>query len=590
MSTHSEHFTNDRTGVGGPSPAVLVVGAGPAGLVTAIEIARAGLRPLVIERHPSTSIFPRATGVSTRSMEIFRSYGIDADVRRGGWRVIPREASVQRLDDREPVEGSVGFPDPEVALAVSPTTGTVSPQDHLEPVLVDHLRSLGGEIRFSTELVSFEQDSDGVTATLHDRERDARSSVRTAYVVGADGHRSTVRSSLGIAMEGPDDLGRFLSILFRADLSDVIGETRYGLYTLPGPIGPAGPPMVVVPSGVDDRFVLGVPLPPGIDEAGIAAGFPLDRCVALVREISGRPDLAVEILATSAFAFSAQVAASWRGGRAFLVGDAAHRMTPRGGRGMNTAIADARDLGWKIASVLTGAADPALLDSYEAERGPIGRRNVALSMAPGGGGSGDGLLEDLGPIVASSVIVSEPAAGDSPDETTYTPSAKPGARAPHLWLATSDDAPTRSTLDLFGDGFVLLTAGQGSAWRGAADRATRGVLAHTPLRVESIDDGDFAAGYGLASGGAVLVRPDGIVAWRTPTLPTDPGQVLRAALVIATGRRAQVGTSARITGGGLTPRIRRMAPAIWAALSYLAWGWAIPTSDTTTAPGQRAMS
>jgi len=124
-----------------------------------------------------------------------------------------------------------------------------------------------------------------------------QSAIQTEYLVGADGHRSTVRASLGIDMEGPDDLGRFLSILFRADLSEVIGEARYGLYTLPGPIGPDGPPMVVVPSGVDDRFVLGVPLPPQMDDATTAAAFSLDCCTALVRDAAGRPELEVEMRA-----------------------------------------------------------------------------------------------------------------------------------------------------------------------------------------------------------------------------------------------------------------------------------------------------
>ena len=123
---------------------VLVVGAGPAGLVTAIQLARQGVRPLVIERHPSTSIFPRATAVSTRSMEIFRSFGIEDAVRQGGWRVIPRQATVTQLDDRHPVDGPLGFPDEAAAAAVSPTMAAVSPQDYLEPVLVDELRRLGG--------------------------------------------------------------------------------------------------------------------------------------------------------------------------------------------------------------------------------------------------------------------------------------------------------------------------------------------------------------------------------------------------------------------------------------------------------------
>jgi 2-polyprenyl-6-methoxyphenol hydroxylase-like FAD-dependent oxidoreductase len=525
---------------------VLIVGAGPAGLVTAIGLARHGVRSLVIERHASTSIFPRATGVSVRSMEIFRNWGIDDAVRRGGWRVIPRQATVRRLDDRHPTEVPLGFPDEAASLAVSPTTAAVCPQDHLEPVLVDLYRSLGGEVRFSTELVAFDQEPDGIRATLRDRIGGGMSVVRSSWLVGADGHRSAVRAALGIPMVGPDDLGRFMSVLFRADLSDVLGEATYGLYVIEG----EGPPTVLVPSGADDRFVLGVPLPPGMDDAAVAAAFPPERCVALIRAAAGRSDLPVEVLATSSFAFSAQVASRMRDGRAFLVGDAAHRMTPRGGRGMNTAIADGFDLGWKLAWVERGLAGPALLDTYEAERAPIGRRNVELSMAPGGGGSDDGLAEDLGVVVASSAIAAalaaEPSAVPSPAPAgaAFPPDGRPGSRAPHAWLSSAGSRI--STHDLFGREFVLLAAGDAARWREAATVvAERGL--DLPLRVVGVgrdlvevaaENGTCAAGYGLAEGGAVLVRPDGIVAWRCDAPPADPAAALGSALAKATGRGA----------------------------------------------------
>jgi putative polyketide hydroxylase len=523
---------------------VLIVGAGPAGLVTAIGLARHGVRSIVIERHASTSIFPRATGVSTRSMEIFRSWGIDDAVREGGWRVIPRQATVRSLADPDPVEGALGFPDEADAARVSPTMAAVSPQDHLEPVLVDHFRSLGmGEIRFSTELVSFEQDDAGVTAVVRDRVDGSERTIGAAYLVGADGHRSTVRESLGIPMEGPDDLGQFLSTLFRADLRSALGERMYGLYMIAGegsedgdgatPAGPpaGAPPTVLVPSGADDRFVFAVPLPPGIDDAAVARMFPPERTLAMIRAATGMPELDIEIIARSAFAFSAQVAARARDGRAFLVGDAAHRMTPRGGRGMNTAIADAFDLGWKLAWVCRGLADPALLDSFETERGPLGRRNVALSMVPGGGGSDDGLAEDLGWIARSSVIVDDgtpPAAPDAP----FRPDARPGTRAPHVWLAAG--SARVSTLDLFGRGLVLLTAGDAAEWRVAAVDVPIAVHA---IRVGIEDaDGVFAATYGLEPGGAVLVRPDGVVVWRSRSAPSDRAEALAAAVAIALGR------------------------------------------------------
>jgi hypothetical protein len=311
---------------------------------------------------------------------------------------------------------------------------------------------------------------------------------------------------------------------------------------------PGGPPTVIVPSGADDRFVLGVPLPPDMDEAAIAAAFPPERCIALVREAAGIPDLEVELLATNSFAFGAQVAARARDGRVFLVGDAVHRMTPRGGRGMNTAIADAFDLGWKLAWVCRGLADPALLDSYEVERGPLGRRNVALSMVPGGGGSEDGLAEDLGWVARSAIIVDDGADADgtapSDEPGPFRPDARPGARAPHAWLSIGN---TRvSTLDLFGRGLVLLTAGTGARWREAAAEVELASEPELPLRVRVVGrwmrdlDGTFAEAYGLQEGGAVLVRPDGVVAWRCRTAPVDHGRALAAAVAIALGR----GTSA----------------------------------------------
>jgi hypothetical protein len=220
-------------------------------------------------------------------------------------------------------------------------------------------------------------------------------------------------------------------------------------------------------------------------------------------------------------------------------------MTPRGGRGMNTAIADGFDLGWKLAWVERGIAGPALLDTYEAERAPIGRRNVELSMAPGGGGTDDGLAEDLGAVVASAAIAAEPAAEPAADPSpapsgyAFPPDGRPGSRAPHAWLSSAGGRV--STLDLFGRDLVLLAAGDAARWREAAGLAVTECHLDVPVRVVGVGrdlddaDGTFAACYGLADGGAVLVRPDGIVAWRWDEPPADAASALASAIAKATG-------------------------------------------------------
>jgi hypothetical protein len=274
------------------------------------------------------------------------------------------------------------------------------------------------------------------------------------------------------------------------------------------------------------------------------------------------PDLDVEQLAAMPIAFVAQVATRWRDGRAFLIGDAAHRMPPFGGRGMNTAIADAYNLAWKLAWVIQDVAAPALLDSFEAERVPVGRANVELAVAryrgDGPQGSPDGLLEDIGYRYQSPTIA-----------------MGAGQRAPHAWL--EHDRGRVSTVDLFGDRLVLLANGAGADWRMAV-RSLRGAstwlplaafgppmpaLPAPPVSVVAIGGalvdggGSFAQTYGLEPGGAVLVRPDGHIAARWTTAPADHGAALADAVAMALGQRvvdARVSQpeALRVPAGGRT--------------------------------------
>lgn len=482
---------------------VLVVGAGPGGLATAVSALRHGAQVLVVERRAGTSTVPRATGISTRTMEILRQWGLTAAVRAGA---VDCEPSVARLPTlaAEPAEVSPSsFPSVREALAVSPSHPLLCPQDHIEPLLVEQVRRLGGSVRFGSAVTGLSTDPTvGVRAELADGTR-----VRARFVVGADGVRSAVRAALGIRCEPLGGLGEYLYVLFRADLAGLIGRRPHVLHV----VAAADRDAVLAPVG-GDRWVLGYPWFPERGES--PADFPPTRCVALLRALTGLPGLAPRVLTVGRFTMAAALAERYRRGPGFLVGDAAHQMTPVGGRGLNTAVHDGHALGWRLAWVLRGLAGDALLDGYGAEREPVGRVNALRSLRPGPDAH-DGLAGDLG----------RPAG------------ARPGERAPHAWVRRH--GRRCSTLDLFEDRLSVLTGSAGEPWEHAAAG-----LADLPLEVYvagrglADDRGALRRGYRLGERSVVLVRPDGVVAWRHDGACADPAGALAAAVGAALGHPA----------------------------------------------------
>jgi 2-polyprenyl-6-methoxyphenol hydroxylase-like FAD-dependent oxidoreductase len=534
---------------------VLVVGAGPAGLATALSAARHGARVLVVEKHAGTSIHPRASGISTRTIEIFRAWGLERAVRALAQPVSIRTGIGRTLTDPGLIGVPNGFPDPEEALAVSPSYPASSPQDVIEPLLVDEVRRLGGEVRFSTALHELDVAPDVVRARLVDRTTGIRRDVRARFVVGADGTRSMVRAALGVGVEYLGTAGDYAQVLFRADLDASVGDRRYSIYAI----------------GHERAAGLLLPFGPGrwgfarqwFPERGEAfEDLTPDRWTTLLRLATGVADLHPEILDAMPFTLAAEVATAVRSGRAFLVGDAAHRMTPFGAAGLNTAVADGHNLGWKLAWAARGLAGEALLDSYAAERMPVGHRNTRQSLLPRGAGE-DPMALDLGPRYRSAVI-----AGDGSAAPDLVPpssaAADAGERAPHVWVTRRSRRV--STLDLFGSGFTLVVGREGTAWRRAAATRDAGE-ARPPLRVvvagTDVDepDGALTRAYRLGDTGAVLVRPDGYVAWRVGAeagadeLPPDPRDVLLRAVDRSVGHAG--GATATAAGG--VSRLERSA-------------------------------
>jgi putative polyketide hydroxylase len=465
---------------------VVIVGAGPAGLVTAVTLARHGVASLLVEGHPGLSPLPRATAVSTRTMELLRSWGLEDEVRAGQLEIAAVGAwAAETLASPEGAVVPLGHPDFEQVVEASPTMLAAVPQDHWEPVLLRHLEGLGlAEVRFGTELVALDQEADGVTVVLREPATGGLRTVRAGYVVGADGAHSLTRALLGVAMDGPDHLREQLTVLFEAPLGEVVGDRRYGIYFIQHP--EAGG--VFVPNGAGDRWLYGREWAPGRERL---EDYTDARLSGLIRTAAGVGDLPVRVVAKGAFSFAAQVAERYQDGRAFLVGDAAQRMTPRGGMGMNTAVAEGHDLGWKLAWVLRGWAGPALLDTYEAEWRPVGSRRAARSADPGPELPGpDALAEDL------------------------------NGRLPHAWLPTGNGHP-HSTLDLLGLGLTLLTGPVTEPWTAA----TAPLVPSFPLDVHHLDP-STASSLGIGLDGAILVRPDAQVVAHWPTAPTDPAREL----------------------------------------------------------------
>ena len=553
---------------------VLIVGGSLVGLSAALLLRWHGIDSLTVERHSGTAIHPRAGHFHLRTVEILRSVGLEEAVRRKGEEQYGPDGGINNVESLAGKEIANYFPSLNAGVdEYSPTVRLFINQDALEPILRAHAAELGAKFRYRTECTALEQDAEGVTAVLTDLERGTRTRVRARYVIAADGNRSPIRERLGIRMRGHGLLSNSITIYFRAgaDLRPLLKDRNQGVHYVTNPVlrgffrldrsGNEGFLVVNLVGDISRPEV--VAAYPSAPWANVASRITERRARELLRAAIGVPYIPVTVQHIATWQAIADAAERFQDGRVFLAGDAAHVVPPNGGYGGNTGVQDAHNLAWKLALVLNGIAGPDLLNTYDAERRPVGQLTVEQAyaryvtrVAPYLGTETmqpivDDFSMEIGYRYNSPVIIREPGDESAPlHEHPRDSRGRPGSRAPHVWL--EQHRSRLSTLDMFGRNFILLAGAKGGAWCAAA----RGAARECGVELEAYQVGDagvadaggadlkddantFPDAYGISETGAVLVRPDGFVSWRSEVDMDEPQKVLSDVLNIALcrGRR-----------------------------------------------------
>lgn len=571
---------------------VLIVGGGGCGLAASVFLSDHGVRHLLVERHPGTSRMPKAHYLNQRTMGIFRQHELDAEVAQQGASLAEfgKLRWLTSLGGEGPLDGLViqemdafgGGALRETYEAAGPVLPVKLPQVRLEPILRQHAERRGpGEIRFGHELVTFAEQGDRVVAQVRAVDTGEVTTVVARYLIAADGGR-TVGAALGVQMLGLPGFLEVTTAYFTADLSPWWREGTLLTHFL----NPHDPDLSsnLIEMGPTwgrhcEEWVLH--FPPGDPQR-----YPAESIVPKIREVLGLPDLELTLRQVTNWSVESLVAEQYRVGRVLLAGDAAHRQPPTVGLGLNTGIQDAHNLAWKLAAVLTGRAPDSLLDTYQAERHPIGRHNVdwAVSAAL----HHHAILEAVGvgqhtapqrrerafaafvdptPIAAAAraraaelfathrggcqahdvelgfayeqgavIPDGSPPPPREPLRDVYHPTTRPGHLLPHAWIIRA--GRILSTHDLTGSAgsFVLIIGPKAEQWRAAATAVAEKlsvsintVAIGIGAEYTAVDD-RWSRVREIADEGAILVRPDNHVAWRSRGAAANPTGELAGAL------------------------------------------------------------
>jgi putative polyketide hydroxylase len=535
---------------------VLIVGGSLVGLSMSLFLSYQAIDYLLIEKHPTCSIHPRAASFNPRTMEVFRTVGVERAIRDACISLSSKSKNggilvVESLAGRE-----IGWVEAPYLIYANENADTISPaggwgfcaQDVTEPILRTLAERLGGNLQYATELMSFEQDADGITAKIKDLKTNSERSVRALYMIAADGGKSSIRHSLGVQIQGTRTLAHLMGIFFTADLNEALRGRKFFLCHIKN----ARVNGVLLPYD-NNRYVLSVVYHP--ENGQLAKDYTHSYCADLICAAVGIPDLSLKILSVLPWALKSHVAERFQKGRVFLVGDSAHVMPPTGAFGANTGIQDAHNLAWKLSLVLKGLAGSELLSTYDTERRPVVESSVKQALATSVDRSkvfsGDNHVDTdcdcnlsnfpvqqadraiqiilygtdnsviLGYRYDSAAIIVEEHT-DKIFEDPLLLTGKPGTRAPHIVLERN--GIKISTLDLFGKDFVLLTGTGAMSWHNAAERISEQFRLGIQIYSIGANDCDLVDinhewpnRFGVSFTDAVLVRPDGFVAWRSKT-------------------------------------------------------------------------
>lgn len=498
---------------------VIIIGGGPVGLSAAICLAHQGIESILIEKHPTTSNHPKARGVNGRSMELFRSWGLEDQMKHYQ---MPREAFrftwIEDFQGKEitRVQATVDY------SLYSPTKNAIIAQDDLEQELFKKVQSMPLiDLRFNTEMIHATQSDEQVTVEILNKDIHQKETLSAQYLIAADGANSSLRKLFNIEMEGIENLGVFCNIYCEMNLDKYIEHRPSAgfIFTRPDVRG-----TFLLSKKGQKKWLMGVRI--GSNPHLTKESFTDDFCVDYVKKVINDPEIEVHLINKAFWTMAALTAKQYRVGRVFFAGDAAHCLPPTGGFGMNTGIQDVHNLAWKLAMVLKGQADESLLDTYFTERVQIAETNISCSinnakrfekiftaLAKNDLATFEDALKDQAHHINNILLdLGFVYGSDYQFEENYKPSGRIGARAPHCWLLK--DNKQISTLDLYDDNqLVLVCDPEAGYWQDKFCRFPCKIITIGEQGEYSDKNHDFLEKYEISKQGAVLVRPDGHIAW-----------------------------------------------------------------------------